>query len=150
MIRTKDASFLNTVANHPEVRPWLGTDGASYVDLGVLLALPGAFALQNEHGGFVFTPDGEEGEYEFHTQFLPEGRGRPALKAALLAEHLMFTRYGARVLKTYVPHENRAALGLVRLAGFSRTHGDETQSYWALTLEGWKARNRARADTIGC
>jgi len=140
LTRTLDATFLNGVANHPEVRPWLGTDGESFADLGVLLALPGAFALQNEHGGFVFTPTNEEGGYEFHTQFLPEGRGRKALAASLEAERMMFENFGARVLHTYVPHDNAAAFGLVRIAGFTRTHEDEANSYWALTRADWQAR----------
>ena len=68
LVKTTDATFLNSVANHPDVRRWLGTDGESFVDLGVLLRLPGAFALQNEYGGFVFTLMGD-GHYEFHTRW---------------------------------------------------------------------------------
>lgn len=141
--RTTDATFLNTIANHPEVRPWLGTDGKSHVDLGVLLEVPGAFALINEFGGFVFIPEGG-GVYEFHTQFLPEARGRIALLAALEGERMMFEDYGAECVKTYVPHANKAALGLVRLAGFTRTHDDDDASYWALDRAEWEARTQAR------
>lgn len=136
---TRDATFLNTVANHPSVRPALGTDGESLCDLGVLLALPGAFALESEHGGFVFTLT-NDGLYEFHTQFLPEGRGRHAMEAALEGCRAMFEDYGAPGLQTYVPHDNSAARWLVRFAGFSETNRDAEQSYWRLTREEWQAR----------
>ena len=49
-------------------------DGESFVDVGVLLNLPGAFALTNEWGRVVFMLTGD-GVREFHTMFLPEGRG---------------------------------------------------------------------------
>lgn len=140
---TTDPTFLNTVANHPDVRPWLGTDGASYVDLGVLMRLPGALALENEHGGFVFTMTGD-GAYEFHTQFLPEGRGRKGLEAAQAAAQIMFEEIGAPALQTYVPHENLGAKWLVRFVGFERTHEDAHNSYWCMTREAWEARARVR------
>lgn len=147
MKRTKDAAFLNEVANHPDVRPWLGLDGKSEIDLTGLLDQPGNFALVNDHGGFVFMHEGG-GVYELHTQFLPSGRGRLAVSAALEIEFLMFTLYGATLLKTYVPHENRGALGLVRLAGFERTHEDSNSSYWALSKADWEARQAARGLTM--
>lgn len=139
LTRTSDAAFLNQVANHPDVRPWLGTDGGSFVDVGVLLDLPGAFALTNEHGGFVFTPD-DDGVFEFHTQFLPSGRGRVALHAATEARDRMFAEFGASALRTYVPHGNVAARWLVRFAGFKQTHEDAEQSYWRLDRAEWEAR----------
>lgn len=145
MILTRDAAFLNSVANHPDVRPWLGTDGASPIDFAPLLARQGTFALVNEHGGFVFVSDDGGATYEFHTQFLPEGRGREALKAAHEAAQTMFGDIGVEELRTYVPHENRAALGLVRLAGFRRTHEDGDNSYWALDRAIWQARQPTAA-----
>ena len=139
LARTTDATFLNQVANHPDVRPWLGTDGESFVDVGVLLNLPGAFALTNEWGGFVFMLTGD-GAYEFHTMFLPEGRGRRALRASLEACDLMFGAYGAPTLQTYVPHGNIAAKWLVKVVGFSGMHADAEQSYWRFTKAEWEAR----------
>ena len=139
---TRDPSFLNTVANHPDVRPWRGTDWKSFFEIGVLLRQTGAFALQNEYGGFVATLTGD-GAYEFHTQFLPEGRGRKVLEAALEATRMMFEIYGAPALETYVPHDNLAAKWMVRFVGFDRTHEDADASYWRLTREAWQAR-RAR------
>lgn len=139
---SRDATFLNTVANHPEVRPALG-EGESFCDLGVLLALPGAFALESEYGGFVFTPTGD-GCYEFHTQFLPEGRGRHAMEASFEGCRAMFEDYAAPALETYVPHGNVGARWLVRFAGFRETHRDNEQSYWRLTREDWQARTAHR------
>lgn len=140
MIVTTDMARLNEVANHPEVRPWLGGDGASPIDYTIAIErYPGTFAIVFECGGFVFVPH-EGGELEFHTQFLPEGRGRIALDCAREAMAWLFSDGGWTALKTYVPHSNKAALGLVRLCGFERTHDDDANSYWCLKVEAWKAR----------
>lgn len=147
MIRTRDATFLNQVANHPSVRPWLGTDGVSYVDLGILLALDGAFALINDVGGFVFIPKGE-GEYEFHTQFLPEGRGRRVFEASREAQRIVFGEDGAKAVHTYVPHPNRAARGLAIMSGFTQTGADDQNTYWTLTREAWEARHGGSLPTM--
>lgn len=117
LIRTFDATFLNEVVNHAEVRPWLGTDRVSRIELAPLLADSGNIALVNEHGGFVFVqrkPDC----YEVHTQFLPEGRGRSAIMAAREAVRYVFQRAFAKVVTTDVPEDNLAALGLALKTGF--------------------------------
>lgn len=145
---TRDATFLNEVANHPDVRPHLGGDNEtgstqSQIDLGPFLAREGNFALVNQWGGFIFEHEGE-GVFNFHTEFLPDGRGRRAFAAAIEAEREMFETHGAHVLKTYVPRENLAALGLVRIVGFTQTHQTAEATYWALTKAEWKARRSKR------
>ena len=114
--RTMDAEFLNRVANHSDVRPWLGF-GAADVNLQPLLDDLGNVALVTGHGGFVFHQT-EPGYYEAHSLFLPEGRGRGACEAARAAEYYLFTRTNAVEIVTKVPANNQAALGLARLAGF--------------------------------
>lgn len=139
---SEDPEFLNSVANHPEVRGWIGAKEGEAVDLGALFRQPGAFALVNAHGGFVFTMTGDGG-LEFHTMFTPEGRGRHAMDAALEALPILFDEHYAPYLETYVPHGNVAAKWLVKFAGFSKTREDDRQSYWRLTRNDWKARAAA-------
>lgn len=45
---TRNATFLNKVANDPDVRPWLLGEGE--LDLGPLLADPANYGLQCEAG----------------------------------------------------------------------------------------------------
>lgn len=142
-----DAEFLNRVANHPEVRPWLGAGDA--IDFCKLFEADSeAFALVNEHGGVILIHKGD-GEYEFHTMFLPSGRGRAAVRAGAEILSLMFGRYSAMAMKTYVPHDNRAALGLVRLCGFRQTHADAENSYWVMSREQWQTRQSGGEVTMG-
>lgn len=136
---TEDPAFLNRVANHPDVRPWMGATDDAEIDLGALFHQPGAFALVNDHGGFVFNMTGDGG-LQFHTMFLPEGRGKPAMEAAFEALGILFDTHFAPYLETYVPHGNVAAKWMVKFAGFSKTHEDKQQSYWRLTRNDWKAR----------
>lgn len=114
--RTMDAAFLNGVANHADVRPWLGGQGA--LDLTEAVADPANIALQGEFGGFVAIKL-EQGVFECHSMFLPEGRG-PLAKAAM-AEGLryLFVQSDCIQVVTKCPAGNGAALGAARGMGFS-------------------------------
>jgi hypothetical protein len=112
--RSFDPTLLNAVANHPEVRPWLGGDGE--IDFTPLLDNAANVALVNEHGGWLQVYL-DHGLYEVHSQFLPEGRGDLVadMRAAL---RYMFTQTDCIELVTRVPDGNLAAKGLARAAGF--------------------------------
>jgi hypothetical protein len=113
--RTLDARRLNAVANHPDVRPWIG--GTGELDLTAIVADPANFALEAEHGGWVFVRH-EAGTYELHTLFLPQGRGRACLRAWREAERFMFAATDAREIVTRVPANNAGAAFAARLCGF--------------------------------
>lgn len=49
--RTLDAAAINEIANHPEVRPWLGGDGV--LDLSELVSAPANITLAIDGGAFV-------------------------------------------------------------------------------------------------
>lgn len=113
--RTMDATRLNAVANHPDVRPWLGGDGP--IDLTGLLANPANLAGVTEHGGFVAVAQGF-GRYEVHSLFLPSRRAGETVQAMRAAVDYIFSASDAMELVTKVPDANRAAAGLAQLAGF--------------------------------
>lgn len=113
--RTYEATFLNYVANHPDVRPWLGTDGKSRIEFGPLIEA-GAVALINRDGGFLFAPKGD-GVFEVHTQFLPSGHGK-AWAVAREAVAFMFGVIGAAKIVTDVPEDNAPAFQLALRTGF--------------------------------
>lgn len=113
--RTFDATFLNQVVNDPRVRPWLGGDRKSRLDLQPAIDA-GAIALINRDGGFLFVPKGD-GVFEVHTQFLPSVKGK-AVRFAREAARYMFKQVGAEKLVTDVPEDNQAAFGVALGAGW--------------------------------
>lgn len=151
--RTMDAGFLNSVVNHPEVRPWLG--GAEPIDLAPALSDPRNVALVSDHGGF-FLEWREPGLYEVHTQFLPSGRGRHAFEAVWEAMRYMFVETDCTRLLTRVPVFNRrtlaftAAIGWRKLferkAAWPMPNGQMSDvHYYAFDFEDWRARDRTLA-----
>jgi hypothetical protein len=145
--RTMEATYLNTVANHPQVRPALGGEGP--LDLTAILADAENFALTAEGGGWVFVRH-EPGAYELHTLFLRHGRGRACLAAWREAARYMFLETDAREIVTKVPANNLGAAFAAQKCGFAERftrheafadpHGQlHDVSYLGLTLDNWVA-----------
>ncbi len=150
--RVMDAAVLNRVSNPPSVRPWLGGEGK--VDWSPIVEHAGNVALVNEHGGWVFQQL-MPGLYEAHSQFLPEGRGRPMFEAAREAIRYLFTHTECTEIVSKVPLANAGAVGLSRWSGFEerfRREGAWTSvngapatavAYVGMTLDAWKKRDPA-------
>lgn len=120
--RTMDATFLNYVANHPDVRPWLGKDpgGAtdSHLDLQPFLDAGKGFALILPHYGAFLIETFGNGICELHTMFLPEKRGAPVFLAADAMLSYLFNETDCKVLFTQLPEGNRAAKAAALRVGF--------------------------------
>lgn len=114
--REFDATRLNAVVNHPAVHPWVSLPGQGELDLTPAASDPRNVLLMTEGGGLLFVQH-EPGVYEVHTQFVPEVRGRAALKATREAVHWMFTRTDCMEILTKVPQGNVAAEALTRALG---------------------------------
>lgn len=112
--RTMDATFLNTVANDPSVRPWLGGDGP--LELSAQINNPLNLAGVSAEGGFVAQSLGDC-RYEVHSLFLPVKK-TGAVKAMRAALDYIFSASDAMELITKVPDDNTSARGLAILAGF--------------------------------
>lgn len=144
--RTLDASFLNRVANDPEVRPWLGCMelgcAEGLIDLSVAVADLANVALVCDAGGFLLTSAGDR-EYEVHSMFLPASRRGITVPAMRAGFEYMFTRTDCQRIVTKVPDDNAAAAGLARLGGFTEKFRREGVwngggvSYQAITLDSW-------------
>lgn len=143
--RTLDAAFLNRVANDPDVRPWIGGDGL--LDLTGIISDANNFALQADHGGWVFVRH-DAGTYELHTLFTPAGRGAACLSAWKEAVHYMFVATDAREIVTRVPENNRGADFAARRCGFRERFARPNAfkdadgrlfdvSFRALTVDDW-------------
>jgi hypothetical protein len=150
LTRTLDASHLNRVANHPDVRPWLLGEGP--VDLAELTADLGNYSLVTSGGGFFvhrLTP----GEYEVHSMFLPDARDR-TVQAMREGMAYMFTRTDCLRLVTRVPDDNTSAANLASAGGFrtlfrrERCWNGVGAAYMAVTLDDW-AMNAADLEAHG-
>lgn len=114
--RTTDASAINAILNHPQVRPYIADIADGYVDVGKQLAA-GALALAGEYGAFmVYRYD--VGIYECHTAVLPAGRGAWALAFAKAGATFMFTQTDCVEIMTRVPQGHVAAKALSEAVGF--------------------------------
>lgn len=152
--RTFDATFLNAVANHPDVLPFLGPAPEGDLDLGPLIHNPANIAIEAEGGGWVLQPL-LPGAYELHTLFLPEARGRNYFVQAREALRLVFTSSDALEILTKCPDDNPGAHMAASLMGFRERARREMVwpedtpicgvSYQAFTLDDWLARDRAIA-----
>lgn len=146
--RTMDATFLNEVANRPDVRPFLG-GGDGDLDLtaicqntdNVVLEAPGK-------GGWLLQPI-LPGVYELHTIFLPEARGREYFAIAKAAMTYLFTHTDAVEIVTKCPDDNGGARMAASLMGFRERFRREEAwtpgvgiSFQVLSMDDWVARSK--------
>lgn len=149
--RTMSPTLFDEVANHPEVRPWLG-GGTGPLDTRPWVENPAVFCLEADKGGFVFHPI-LAGVYELHTMFLPEGRGKALMDAAREAWRYMFTQTDALEIVTKCPDDNTGARMASSQHGFRERFRREDAwapgvgiSYRVLSVDDWIARDQACAD----
>lgn len=116
--REYDASKLNVVANHPEVRP-LVASGSEPIDLSPLLASTANIALVGEAGGVLLVRRGP-GVYEAHVQFLPEAWGSFAVEALREALDWLFARTDALEVWAQPSASAKRVLGLCRALHFRK------------------------------
>lgn len=116
MTRTMHASRLNTVANHPDVRPWLG--GKGELDLSLTLADPQNVSLVTDSGGFICLRK-DVGLYDVHSLFFPDRPKRETVQAMRDGLAFMFAETDCVELVTQVPSNNPAAAGLAALGHFT-------------------------------
>lgn len=116
--RSFDADRINALVNHPSIRPHIGGDGESVLDLSAAVANEDNVFLLGSHGGFAFTWSGP-GVFEVHTFILPEGRGAEALELATLARDAMQDMFGATHLWTRVHPDAGNVRAFTLKAGFS-------------------------------
>lgn len=122
IIRCFDASAVNALINHPAIQPGLNL-GMGDLDVTPLIDNPRNVILLGQHGGAMFVWCGP-GIYDAHDFFLPEGRGKWAMKASLTMLAMMFDGHGAEMIWAQTPVENRACRFFNRRLGF-KSRGTE-------------------------
>lgn len=143
--RDFDASRVNPIINHPQVRPWMGDGGDSLLDMSGLVDDLRNVLLMTDHGGLLFHCL-EPGTYEIHTQFLPVLQGAQKLAVCREALHWMFTRTDCVGVVTQVPQENRAALGMVRAVHMTHEFDQGTVAFYSLRYWPWLWSDMSVAD----
>lgn len=152
IVRTFDATALNAIANHPDVRPYLGhPESPDPLDLTPLVENPANIAIEAEGGGWLLQAI-LPAVYELHTLFLPEARGKAYFRHAREAMRLVFTTTDALEILTKCPDDNPGARMAANLAGFRErfrrehvwnigTAAEYGVSYQAFTVDDWLARD---------
>lgn len=105
MRRTFDAARVNYLVNHPAVRPFIGGDPETELDLSAAVADEQNIFLDGEHGGFACCWSAPN-TYEIHTFILPEGRGAWAMEFAAWGKAYLF-KHGAKHIWTRVHPDAR-------------------------------------------
>ncbi len=102
MLRTLNYKIFNEIANHKEVRPFLG--GKGFLDLKSIVENLNnfCFVTDEENGGYIVINKGT-GSYEVHTFSYPCARGKTMFKLMRQARAFMFLRTDCIELQTYVP-----------------------------------------------
>ena len=146
--RTMDATFLNSVANHPDTRPWLGGAPEMAVDLTLLAQNPDNVFLEALGGGW-WLQKLEPGTYELHSLFMPEGRGKSFFTGMKELFRYMFTRTDAVEILTKCPDNNGGARAAAGIVGFKERFRREDAwspgvgiSYRAFTVDDWMVRDK--------
>jgi hypothetical protein len=99
--RSFGADAINALANDPAIRPFVGGNPETSLDLTALVDDERNICLMGEHGCFVLNWT-SPGCYEVHTMVRPEGRGAWALSAAKLVLDIMGDAYAARQVWTRI------------------------------------------------
>jgi len=147
--RAFDARFLNKLANHPDIRPWVADAAEGVLDLTKQVENRENVLLQGAYGAcmlFKLIP----GIYEVHSQVEPQARGPWSLGLARAVLHWMFTRTDAYEVVTRVPRPHKAAKGLSLAAGmhfeFTREEGCRFQGehvpvdVYSIRIQDWVSK----------
>lgn len=150
--RTMDATFLNEVANHPDVRPFLG-GGEAPIDLDPWAANPENYLIEAPGKGGWFLRPVMPGTYDLHTLFLPDHRGSVYFRLAREALRYMFTETDCLEIVTQCPDDNPGARFAAATMGFRERFRREGAwetgagvSFRAMTIDDWFIRDRVAPD----
>lgn len=112
-----DIPTINAILNHPEVYKgacgWLKVEGP----LDVEPIFENVIALMVDHGAIILEPQ-DALTVEVHTNFLPEGRGKAALREAEAVLDWVYLTTKIFRITTCCAHTNPQAKLFAKLMGF--------------------------------
>jgi hypothetical protein len=144
VIVAESPAFLESVANHPLVLPFVTCKGVERIDFSPIWA--DCVALEWDDGGFVFHRQ-DAGVYEVHTLFLPSAKEKHE-KAEQALRHMFDGDAGLIVTQVAkdLPHVRRFAErhGFVwfghQVAAWERDSGPVDVDYFELTERQYRER----------
>ena len=152
---TKDAAFVNMVANDPYVHAgaFAGREGV-VEDLSEVLCV--ATCLRWKDAGlFMLIPTDEYGGYNVHTMFLPTTRHTEVAKAVSEGFYTMFIADDAMEITTSACSSNQPAVRLSNNSGFrlryyspSNVVEGETDYFYSIDILDW-ILSQDRFDGLG-
>jgi hypothetical protein len=141
--------FLQSVIDHPKVRPWIAPDGVDG-ELPLAAVFHEGIGLEFNTGGFFFHRLGD-GVFEVHTLFLPGTRD--AFECCQAAAHFMFCGTECTRIVTKVPADNVPAwkltekmefrLDYVRPSAFLRGGKLHDVKHYSLVMDDWMRRQQS-------
>lgn len=157
--RSYDADALDRIVNHPEVHKWVALPGQGTLSSGEIVGdLKNILLMNTSKTGALLFKWQEPCIFEVHIQFLPNARGKSALKDVKEAVEYMFLRTEAFEILTQVPEGNPAADLMARAVGgnldFHRAAVWDTEAgkiganYYGLRFADW-IRQADRLEVIG-
>lgn len=130
MKRAETPDFLESIANDPRVRPYIG--GAGECRAGSTWR--NSIGLEWDTGGIVFMHEGD-GVYDAHLLFLPGTWG--VVGKCLKALQYLFTRTNARKLQVKYPTGYARVTRIVRAVGMKHLKDEDGYSHYALSALDW-------------
>lgn len=121
-MRSFGPDFFNAIANHPEVKPWMGFHSSVTIDYTFIVdnAANYCFLTPCKTGGYMLVNQGQ-GHYVAHTLAMPSARGKPMYRLMQEAFQFMFLETDCIEISTMVPDQNVPALKWAELARFRPT-----------------------------
>jgi hypothetical protein len=129
MKRAANPAFLESIANDPRVRPFIGGSG----EFRAGDSWKRTIALEWPSGGVVFVREAA-GIYSAHLLFLPNAWPLPKFRAAL---RYMFTRTGCHTVIGATPLANTRAGRIATAAGMNHLGNANGHSHYRLTAREW-------------
>ena len=123
------ADFLESLANDPRIRPFIGGEG----EVRAGESWNDSIGLEWDSGGIVFLKE-SPGVYSAHLLFLPHAS---PLKKCLEALRYMFTRTACHTVIGQIPTDNANARRIAVLAGMDHLGDKNGHSHYRLTARDW-------------
>jgi hypothetical protein len=119
LARCTDTAYVNAVANHPSVRPYIGAPDMGQLDFTDAVADDNNLFLMGAHGGFSLIWSAPMVR-EVHVCVLPEGRGQWAARARQFTSDYA-ANMGVRILWARIARAARSVVIFARQGGMQPT-----------------------------
>jgi RimJ/RimL family protein N-acetyltransferase len=122
--RVFKAEKVNKIINDPTIRPFVVFGDQDYLDFSELAANKENYFLVNKYGAIIYNKI-EDGIYEIHIHFLPEGRGKYAFDSISESIDYMFSNANCEIIIADIISYNRPSKFMARRLGANYVDTDK-------------------------